>query len=449
MVRDMTSGSPVKLLISFSIPIILGNIFQQLYSMVDAIIVGQFVGVDALAAIGAAGSLCFLILGFSNGLTSGFSVIISQRFGAGNPSGVRQAVAMSVLLGAAFSAVITVVSLLATGPLLTAMQTPKEIMADTSDYLYVTFAGTTATMFFNLVSATMRALGDSKTPLYTLMIASVLNVGLDLLFVLQFNMGVIGTAYATVIAQAVSCLLCIAYIIFKVPILRFKKSDFRFHPSTCLQLLKMGIPTGCCFSITAIGAVVLQGSINSFGSDVVAAFTTGNKVEILMAQPIFSFGTAIAAYCGQNLGARELDRIRAGVRVCLIICMITCVTMGLAEIFLGGFMVRLFVSAEETAVVEHAKYYLFISGIFLTGLGLLGNYRNAVQGLGNGIIPMLCGAMELVGRVSAAWLLVEPLGYLGLCLAAPIAWFAAAAPAMVYYFKIMKNLRTDPSLLHG
>ena len=297
--------------------------------------------------------------------------------------------------------------------------------------MYVIFGGTAATLFFNLVSSVLRALGDSKTPLYILVVASILNVLLDLLFVLKYNMGVIGTAYATVIAQAISCILCVIYIICKLPILRLKRSDFDFNGASCLQLLKMGLPTGGCASVTGIGGVVLQGAINGFGSDVVAAFTSGGRVENLMIQPAYSFGMASAAYVGQNLGARKMDRIQAG------------------EILFGEYLVQIFVSGEETVVIYYAKYYLIVSGIFLPVLALLNIYRNAVQGLGNGMIPLLCGVLELVSRVGVAWFLVEPLGYLGVCLASPVAWFTAFLLSGIYFYKILRNLRSDPSLTHG
>lgn len=312
MVKDMTVGSPTRLLVGFSVPMIIGNIFQQFYSMVDAIVVGKFVGVDALAAIGATGSFNYLILGFVIGLTSGFSVIIAQRFGAGDEAGVKRATAMSVLLSAAITVIITAVSMLLTEPVLAVMQTPENIMQDACGYMYVIFGGTAATLFFNLVSSVLRALGDSKTPLYILVVASILNVLLDLLFVLKYNMGVIGTAYATVIAQAISCILCVIYIICKLPILRLKRSDFDFNGASCLQLLKMGLPTGGCASVTGIGGVVLQGAINGFGSDVVAAFTSGGRVENLMIQPAYSFGMASAAYVGQTWAPGRWIEFRPG-----------------------------------------------------------------------------------------------------------------------------------------
>lgn len=449
MVKDMTVGNPTKLLVGFSVPMIVGNIFQQLYSMVDAIVVGKFVGVDALAAIGVTGPLCFLILGFVIGLTAGFSVIISQRFGARDEAGVKRATAMSVLLSMAITVIITVASILLTVPMLAAMQTPENIMEDACGYMYVTFGGTVVIVFFNLVSAVLRALGDSKTPLYALVVASIFNVVLDLLFVLQFNMGVIGTAYATVIAQALSCVFCVVYIVFKLPILHLNKEDFKINRSACFQLLKMGLPTGGCSSVTAVGGVVLQGVINGFGSDVVAAFTSGMRVEQLMIQPAYSFGMAIASYSGQNLGARKMDRIQSGVHKCMIICLAICVVVGLVEIFLGEYLVQIFISAEETVVIYYAKYYLVISGIFLPALALLNTYRNAVQGLGNGMVPLLCGVVELLSRVLVALLLVGVLGYLGICLASPVAWSTAACISMVYFYKIIKNLKSDPSLIHG
>ena len=316
MTRDMTVGNPVKLIVSFSIPLLIGNLFQQLYSMVDAVIVGQFLGVDALAAVGTTGPLSFLILGFVMGMTGGFSVLVAQRFGAGDYDGMRHTVAMSVLLSVVLCIVMTALSVAVCRPLLVAMNTADNIIDMAYDYIIVIFAGTFANILYNLLSGILRALGDSRTPLYFLILSSLLNVVLDIFCVVNLQMGVAGAGYATVLSQFISGLLCLLYMMKKFPILHLQKKDWVFRRATCLHLLKVGAPMAFQFSITAIGVITLQGAVNSFGSSVTAGFTAASKVETLTQQLMSTLSTTTATFVGQNLGAGKMHRIREGVRRC-------------------------------------------------------------------------------------------------------------------------------------
>lgn len=314
MTNDMTKGNPVKLILLFSIPLLIGNIFQQFYNMVDTIIVGRFVGVDALAAVGSTGSMVFLVNGFATGLTSGFAVLVSQKFGAKDEKGLRKAVASAVILTVISVIVVTLVSLIGAKPLLNLMNTPENIMADAHTYIKIIYGGVVATVAYNLIASILRALGDSKTPLYFLIVASILNVILDLVFIINFKMGVAGAAYATIISQGVSAILCLVYTYKKFIILRLKKEDFNVKRKYYHKHLKIGIPMALQFSITAIGIMTVQGALNVFGSIVIASYTAASKALQLVMQPAITFGVTMATYCGQNLGAKEYSRIKEGVK---------------------------------------------------------------------------------------------------------------------------------------
>ena len=441
MVKDMTAGSPTKLILSFSLPLLIGNIFQQLYNMADAVVVGRFIGTGALAAVGSTGAISFLVLGFVIGLTGGFSVVMAQRFGAEDRDGLRQSVAMSFYIGGGMTVLLTAVSVLLTHPLLRFMDTPPDIYRDAHTYILIIFAGTGATVFYNLVSGILRALGDSKTPLYFLILSSLINVGLDLLFVITFRMGVAGAAYATVIAQVVSGLLCLVYMLRRYSILRFCLDDWRFRKNWSLLHLKIGLPMAFQFSITAIGVMVLQKAINAFGSTTIAAYTAASKVEMLATQPLQTLGITMATYCGQNLGAGKISRIRRGVVRSLQICAVCCAACALLVVLGGRFFVGLFLDGDQPAVVDQAQQYLNTIAVFFIMLGVLFIFRNALQGMGSTMVPMLAGAMELVMRVLVAFLLPPVIGYAAICIASPVAWIGAVIPLTICYFLLMRRLR--------
>lgn len=446
MTKDMTTGNPVKLILYFSIPLLIGNIFQQFYSMVDTIIVGRFIGVNALAALGSTGSMIFLIIGFTMGLTSGFSVIVAQFFGANNREGLRKSVATSIVLSTIFTIIITVISMLAAKPLLNLMNTPADIINDANSYISIIFAGTCATVFYNMISSILRALGDSRTPLYFLIVSSVLNIILDLVFIINFSMGVAGAAYATVISQGVAGVLCLIYASRRYDILRLKKKHFKMDKNLISQHLKVGLPMAFQFSITAIGVMVLQSAINGFGSVVVAAHTAASKVEQLVMQPAITFGVTMATYSAQNLGAGKIDRIKEGVKKCSMISLVISVISGIVVVVFGGSFTRLFISDASAEVVAYSQQYLTTVSIFFTILGLLFIYRNTLQGIGDAFVPMMAGVAELVVRVVVAFTLPALIGYAGICLASPIAWIAATIPLSIAYFKRIKTMLAQKEL---
>lgn len=437
----MTKGNPTQLILMFALPMLIGNIFQQFYSMADTIVVGNTIGVQALAAVGATGGISFFVLGFIMGLSNGFSVIVSHKFGSNDEEGVRHSVGMSIILGAIFTVIVTIISVVGVRWLLEFMKTPSDIIDQSYDYIVVIFAGIFACISYNMISSILRALGDSKTPLIFLIVASVLNVILDLFFIINVKMGVEGAAYATVIAQFVSFLLCMVYTKKRYPILHLNKSHFKWDSDLANRLLKVGVPSAMSSSITALGVMVLQGTINELGSDVVAAFTAGTKVEQFFTMPTMTIGMAMATFAGQNLGAKRLDRVSAGVKSSVILVVAYSILGGLALVFFGSHITQLFVSGDSSHVIAYAQQYLNIIAIFCWVLGLLFIFRSTIQGLGNGFVPMMSGVMELVMRVLAAIILSKLFQFTGICLASPIAWIGADFLLIPSYFYIMKKLK--------
>ncbi|CUP10502.1 MATE family efflux transporter [Clostridium disporicum] len=440
MTKDMTQGSPVRHILLFSIPLLIGNVFQQFYSMVDTIIVGRFVGVDALAAVGSTGSLVFLINGFALGLTSGFSVMVSQRFGANDEKGLRKAVSSSVVLCTALVIILTTISLIAAKPLLHLMNTPDNIFNDAYTYVAIIFAGIITTVAYNMMASILRALGDSKSPLYFLIISSVLNIILDLVFIINFKMGVAGAAYATIISQGVSAILCFIYILNKYTILKLAREDYNVKKSMYIRHLKIGIPMALQFSITALGLLTVQGALNVLGSTVIAAYTASSKALQLVMQPAVTYGVTMATYCGQNLGAKRYDRISDGVNKAVKISIITSLIAGFVLIAFGTQFVKLFIDNPDAQIIAYSKQVLTISGIFFIPLGLIFIFRNALQGIGESFVPMMAGVAELGARALVAFTLPSFLGFFGICLADPVAWIAAAVPLAIYYYITIKKL---------
>ena len=440
MTKDMTQGSPVRHILLFSIPLLIGNVFQQFYSMVDTIIVGRFVGVDALAAVGSTGSLVFLINGFALGLTSGFSVMVSQRFGANDEKGLRKAFSSSVVLCTALVIILTTISLIAAKPLLHLMNTPDNIFNDAYTYVAIIFAGIITTVAYNMMASILRALGDSKSPLYFLIISSVLNIILDLVFIINFKMGVAGAAYATIISQGVSAILCFIYILKKYTILKLAREDYNVKKSMYIRHLKIGIPMALQFSITALGLLTVQGALNVLGSTVIAAYTASSKALQLVMQPAVTYGVTMATYCGQNLGAKRYDRISDGVNKAVKISIITSLIAGFVLIAFGTQFVKLFIDNPDAQIIAYSKQVLTISGIFFIPLGLIFIFRNALQGIGESFVPMMAGVAELGARALVAFTLPSFLGFFGICLADPVAWIAAAVPLAIYYYITIKKL---------
>lgn len=441
--HDMTNGSPMNLMVHFSIPLLIGNIFQQLYSMVDTMIVGRFMNSKALAAVGTTGPLNFLVIGFIIGITGGFAVIVAQRYGAKDEVGLRKSVATSILLCLVVTILITWLSVITTMPLLRLINTPDDIIKDAYNYIVVIYWGIAATVLYNMLACILRALGDSKTPLYFLIVSSVLNIVLDLVFIINFHMGVAGAAWATVISQAVSGILCFFYTIKKYPILHLKKSDFTLDWKLMKKHLSIGLPMAFQFSITAIGIVILQGALNLFGSVKIAAYTAASKVEQLVMQPAQTFGVTMANYAGQNLGANRIDRIKDGVSKCSILSLLFCVLAIFVMNVFGEPLCNLFLSERDPEIIDAAMLYLRTCSYFFAFVSLIFVYRNALQGIGRSFMPLMAGVFELVIRSVVAFTLPNAMGYLGICFAGPFAWVGACIPLAITYFIVIKKMMNE------
>ena len=441
MVRDMTSGSPMKLIVGFAVPIFLGNLFQQLYSVVDAMVLGRAVGADALAAAGSTQALSFLVLGFITGLTHGYAILIAQRFGAGDYAGVRRTAANAGYLAAVSSLIITAASLLGARALLEVMHTPEDIFRDALLYIQVIFIGTAASVAYNMFSGILRALGDSVSPLVILVVSSIVNVGLDVLFVVVFRWGVAGAAWATVLAQALSSAMCFA-VLRRLELMRFQREDWRGDRDVIRALLRLGVPVGIMNSITAMGIMLLQSVVNGLGSVTVAAYTAGSKLMNLALQPGDILGIAVGTYVGQNLGAGRLDRIRAGVRQSVLLSLAINILMGLGLALFGRELTAVFVSGTEEAVIEAAYPYFVITGAGVWIVGLLFLYRFALQSLGDTFIPMVSGGVELGMRVGAVLVLDRcfDMGFYAVCWAEVAAWLGAGVLLAVGYYARMARL---------
>ena len=446
MTNDMTAGKPRSLIIKFAIPLIIGNIFQQFYNIVDAAIVGRFVGVNALAAVGATGSITFLIMGVIMGMTSGFSVLIAQSFGAKDEKRLRHFTVMSGYLSIIITIILTVVTLLGVDTILRIMKTPDNIFVDSSTFLKIMFAGTAFTMLYNMLSSILRALGDSKSPLVFLAIASVINVVLDFVFVVGCKMGVAGAACATVIAQLVSGVMCLIYMKKKYPILKLTREDLSFSTSSAIILLKIGIPMSLQFSITAIGTMIIQTSLNALGSVYIASYTVASKAQQIVTQPFLSLGATMATFVGQNVGAGKIDRIKQGVREAIKMTLIYSVIAAVFLLLFGKLAVQMFVSASETEVIHAAVQYFRIILAFYPALGLIFIYRNTLQGLGDGFFPMVGGIFELIARGIIAFTLARMIGYVGVCFADPAAWVSALIPIVPIYYIRIKNVEKAKKL---
>lgn len=446
MTKSMTTGNPAKLIFFFALPLIAGNIFQQFYSMADTIIVGRTIGVEALAAVGCTGSITFFIMGFIMGFTSGLSILTAQRFGARDEEGVKKSFAASIVLSIAAAVILTVLAYFITRPILVLLQTPAEIIDDAEAYLRVIFLGLSATVLFNLVSNIMRALGDSRIPLYFLVLACCINIVLDFVLILCFHMGVAGAGAATIFSQLLSGICCCIFIRKKMPALWISRKHFQLSSHEIGQHLRVALPMAFQMSIIAIGALILQVALNGLGAVSVAAYTAAQKIDSIATMPLNSMGTAMATYSAQNYGAGKISRIRKGVFQCILMSISFSIVMGFVNITAGSQLASIFVGKGETEVLSLAKTFLSITGINYWILGLLFIYRFTLQGLGNSIVPTIAGAMELVMRAIAALVLAKQFGFSGACMANPLAWAGACIPLGIAYYLLIHKLEKKASV---
>lgn len=440
MVKDLTTGSPAKLILMFTLPLIMGNVFQQLYLLSDTLLVGRFLGVSALAAVGCSGCLMFLMLGFVFGFTTGLTICTGQRFGAKDMEGMKQSAAACTTLSIAIALITTVVGVSIARPMLELLQTPPEVLDMATTFLSIIFMGISATMLFNTSSNLIRALGDSTTPLYFLIMGCVLNIILEILFIGVFSWGIAGAGFATVMAQLINGSCCAFYIKKKIPELHFRWSDLKISRELAWQHLRVGLPMGFQSSIIAIGAIILQVPLNNLGEVAVAAYAAAQKIDMIAVMPLMSFGMAMAAYTAQNYGAGRIDRIKNGVNKCILMSGGFSIFIGIFNIIMGPEMIQVFVGEGQQQVVDYGHLFLIVNGSCYLILSLLFIYRFTLQGLGQSVIPTFAGIMELVMRAIAGLFLVDMFGYIGACWANPMAWIGSCLPLMITFYITRKSL---------
>lgn len=441
MTRDMTSGSPLKLILLFTVPVLLGNIFHQFYNMVDAVIVGRYLGSDALAAVGAVTTLGFLIHGIVNGPAQACGIVISHAFGAKDERLLKHYVALALMLTLIVSLFVTAPFFLLCEPILRWINIPEDIMHMSYAYLRIIFAGTVFSMAYNVGAGMLRGIGDSRTPLYFLIISSVLNIFLDIFMIAVLDMGTAGAAYATVISQAVSALLCFAYMFTKFDILKTRPQDYYLDMPSLKKIFSVGIPMSVNYSVMAAGMTVLQAAVNVFGADVVAAYTAASKVSILAMQLPSSLGVAMATFSGQNYGAKNYRRIFSGVRTAFLLNFALAAVDALACIIGGPYAVRLFIDNPSAEIIRYAMEYLWITSWFFVPLGWIFIYRNALQGIGKGFTPMLSGLLEFGARYLTIKLFTGTFGYTAICFADPATWVSTALVLVIPYYMWVREIK--------
>lgn len=441
--KNLTEGTPWKLILFFSLPLMLGNVFQQLYTVVDTAIVGKGLGVDALAALGASDWLNWMMIGMIQGFTQGFGILMAQKFGSGEAKKLRQVVANSILLSVVIAVLITSCGEIFLRPVLKLLNTPEAIRPLTVSYLRVIFAGLPVVIAYNMAAAILRSLGNGKTPLVAMVIASITNIVLDLLFVLVFHWGVQGAAIATVIAQCVSALYCF-WKISRIRILHMKKEDWIFDWSLCKKLVKLGVPMAFQNMIIAVGGMIVQSIVNGFGVTFIAGYTATNKLYGILEVAATSYGFAMTTYAGQNLGAGKLSRISKGIRAAMVIAVITSAIIAVCMLVFGKMILSCFITAnaeQGAEALEVAYHFLSLMSVWLPVLYVLHICRSCIQGLGNTILPMGSGIAEFIMRTGAAMFLPPLIGSVGVMYAEILAWIGADLILVPSYFIVMGKMK--------
>lgn len=438
--KDLTIGSPMKLILGFATPLLFGFLFQQLYNVVDTIIVGQFLGVKALAGVGATGSLNFMIVGFCMGVCNGFAIPVAHKFGAKDYSGMRQMVANGVWLSVVFAVVMTTAVTLLCRNILLLMNTPEDIFVYAYTYILIIFCGIPASFLYNFLSGVIRSMGDSKTPLLFLLLSSFLNIGLDLFCILTFRMGIAGAAVATVASQLISGILCLLYMKQKFEILKISREEWKVNFGHLRVLGSMGVPMGLQYSITAIGSVILQTAVNTLGSAAVASVTAAGRVSMFFSCPFEALGSTMATYGGQNVGAKKLDRLGQGLRACSILGIGYALLAFVVLFFFGDFFTGLFVSEGGVQIAAYARRMLLANAAFFIPLAFVNIIRFMIQGMGFSMFAVLAGVFEMVARALAGLFLVPWLGFTGACIASPLAWIFADAFLVPAYIHVRRKL---------
>lgn len=437
--NDMTVGNSFKLILIFSIPILMGNVFQQLYNVVDTAVVGHILGDKSLAAIGATSAIWGLIIGFANGTTNGFSVVLARFYGKKDEKAIKKTIALTIVLTLFISIVLTVISLIGMSPLLIFLNTPENIIVEASTFLKIILEFSVVTMVYNMLAGMLRAIGNSKAPLIFLIISVIINIFLDILFVKYLGFGIAGAAYATVIAEFISVCLCIFYIIRKCPILHTKKEYFSIDKELILELFTTGISMGLMLAIVCIGSVALQSSVNGFGANTIAAHTAARKIDDIFMMPLGTLSMASATFASQNYGAGKLHRVKDGIKNTIILAFIWCVLTNIIVILGCNFMISSITGTTEAEILKTAARYIYINIPFFFILSILLILRSTLQGIGRKIVPLSASIVELLGKFIAVGFLTPKLGYLGVCILEPIIWIICMVIVMADYYVSFKN----------
>ncbi|CAJ2234973.1 MATE family efflux transporter [Companilactobacillus paralimentarius] len=445
---DLTNGRPIKVIFLYTIPLLLGNFFQQFYSFIDTLIVGKTISVNALASVGATGGLTALVIGFAQGMTSGLTILTARKYGANDEAGVRQSFASGIIISLFIIVVFTAIALLVAYPLLIAMQTPKVLLHDSFIFLEIIFAGIFSFVGFDFLGNTMRALGDSRVPLFFLIVSTILNILLELVFILYLKMGVAGAGLATVVAQTITFVILYFYIRKHIPYLILTRDDFKIDMNEIKELLKISLPMGFQSSIIAIGSIILQFMLNTLGANAVAAYTVAGRVEQIATLPAFSFGLALVNFTAQNMGAKKFDRILKGVKDGILVSVISSLVIGIFLIFFGQSISHLFMNGSETKVLNLIQIYYYFNGSTYFILSILFIVRYTLQGLGNQKAPTIAGIAELLMRVFAGVVLIRLFGFYGAAMANPLAWTGSVLVLVSTWNIEIKKLKNMKNLLN-
>ncbi|MBP3814069.1 MAG: MATE family efflux transporter [Butyrivibrio sp.] len=440
-IKDLTVGNPMSLILGFALSLFWGMLFQQMYNIIDTAIVSWFIGKEAYTGVGTTGAINFLIMGFCMGVCNGFAIPVAQRFGARDYKSMRKFVSHAIILCCIFAAVMTFFVSLFCRQILTAMNTPADVFEYAYKYIIVIFLGIPVTYMYNLLSGIIRALGDSKHPVQFLIIASIINIGLDLLFIIPFHMGITGAALATVISQLISGIMCLVFIVKKIELLHLKKEDWELDRSHFHILMNMGVPMGLQYSITAIGSVILQIAINSLGTDAAAAVTTAQKVGMFFCIPFDALGSTMATYGGQNVGAKKIEHLQQGLVAAVKLGCGYAIAAFIVLYFFGRTFAMIFLDSGDTACLDNAHLYLTINAAFYIPLALVNIVRFLIQGMGFSMFAVLAGVMEMIGRTLVAVVLVPIFGFPAICFASPIAWILADAFLIPAYISVKNKLK--------
>lgn len=443
MIQSMTQGNPLKLIVLFSIPIMLGNLFQQVYILSDLYILGHYLGLHALAVAGAITPVFMMSIMFAAGFTNGLCVISAQRFGANDICGVRKSFSTGIMLTSILCVSVVFVIHVFMDEILQKMNIPADIYVDSKRFLTILSYSLFAMLFYNYLAGIMRALGDSRTPLYFLIFASLLNVAINVPLIVVFHWDVTGAALGTGIAQTVSALLCVGFLFWRFSILRLKFKDWQINFSFIWEHLKIALPMSIQFSVIGIGIIIIQSICNTFGTDTIAAFASAGRIEQIMTMPLFSFGMALTTYAAQNYGGRYIRRIRQGVLQCFLLSGAVSFVMALVGYHWGELLAGIFLNHPSDFVLDQATDYIKITTLFYFFLSMIFVFRQVLQGMGYPLLPLTSGIVELVMRGFAAWYLAKTYGYIGICYASPIAWIGGSAIVVIGYLVIIRRFKVS------